>query len=59
MKHKPSKKWEKYRVEENKLKRSNRFCPKCGPGVFMARHKNRFHCGKCGYSEFASQQKDL
>lgn len=27
-------------------------CPKCGPGVFMAEHKDRFTCGKCGYTEF-------
>jgi len=26
-------------------------CPKCGPGVFMARHKNREHCGRCGYTK--------
>jgi len=27
-------------------------CPKCGPGVFMAEHKDRTSCGKCGYTEF-------
>jgi small subunit ribosomal protein S27Ae len=26
-------------------------CPKCGPGVFMAQHKNREHCGRCGYTK--------
>ncbi|MEM4397656.1 MAG: 30S ribosomal protein S27ae [Candidatus Woesearchaeota archaeon] len=30
----------------------NKVCPKCGPGVFMAEHKNRISCGKCGYTEF-------
>ncbi|MCD6403782.1 MAG: 30S ribosomal protein S27ae, partial [Nanoarchaeota archaeon] len=24
----------------------------CGPGVFLAEHKDRFSCGKCGYTEF-------
>jgi len=29
-----------------------KFCPKCGAGVFMAEHKDRFTCGKCKYTEF-------
>ena len=33
-------------------KAKNKTCPKCGPGVFMAEHKNRSHCGKCGFTEF-------
>jgi small subunit ribosomal protein S27Ae len=33
------------------LKRTHKFCPKCGPGVFMAEHKDRYSCGKCGYME--------
>ena len=32
-------------------KAKNPTCPKCGPGSFMAIHKNRTHCGKCGYTE--------
>ncbi len=28
-----------------------RFCPKCGPGVHLAKHKDRWSCGKCGYME--------
>lgn len=28
-------------------------CPRCGAGVFLARHKGRMHCGKCSYTEFA------
>ena len=34
------------------LKRKNKFCPKCGAGIFMAEHKDRSTCGKCGYTEF-------
>ena len=30
-------------------------CPKCGPGVFMATHKDRVACGKCGYTEFKKE----
>ena len=26
-------------------------CPKCGPGVFLADHKDRLSCAKCGYTE--------
>ena len=29
----------------------NRFCPKCGPGVMLAKHKDRLYCGKCHYME--------
>ncbi len=35
----------------NGLKRKNKFCPKCGVGVFLANHKDRLTCGKCGYME--------
>ncbi len=48
---KPSNKWKKYKIENGKII-TGRFCPKCGPGVFLAEHKDRWHCGKCGYTEF-------
>jgi len=28
-----------------------RNCPKCGPGVRLAEHANRYACGRCGYME--------
>ncbi len=40
-----------YSVEGASLKRTRKFCPKCGQGVFMAEHKNRLSCGKCSYTE--------
>lgn len=40
-----------YEVSGDQLKRKNKTCPKCGPGVFMANHKDRLSCGKCNYSE--------
>jgi small subunit ribosomal protein S27Ae len=49
---KPSEKWKIYSIEESKVKRKNKFCPKCGEGVFLAEHKDRFSCGKCGYTIF-------
>jgi ubiquitin-small subunit ribosomal protein S27Ae len=41
-----------FSVSANKLERKNKNCPKCGPGVFMAAHKDRESCGKCGYTQF-------
>ena len=38
-----------YTVEGDKIVRKNPFCPRCGEGVFMADHGDRFACGKCGY----------
>jgi len=47
-----SKKWEKYKISGDKLERA-RYCPRCGPGVFLAVSKNRAYCGKCHYTEFS------
>lgn len=52
MKHKASKKSDNYEIKEGKITRKKKFCPKCGPGVLLAGHKNRRHCGRCGYTEF-------
>jgi len=41
-----------YRVEGDRVERLKKQCPRCGEGVFMAEHKDRFSCGKCGYTEF-------
>ncbi len=43
---------ELYEIKNGKITRKRRFCPKCGPGVFMADHGDRYSCGKCGYTEF-------
>ncbi len=40
-----------YEISGNTAKKKNKTCPKCGPGVFMANHKDRWTCGKCKYSE--------
>jgi small subunit ribosomal protein S27Ae len=40
-----------YKVSGEKLERTSRFCPKCGPGIFMANHKDRYTCGQCNYME--------
>ena len=46
--------WEKYEIKDGKLIRKKRFCPRCGPGTFMAEHKERYTCGKCSYIEYKS-----
>ena len=46
--------WEKYEIKNEKLIRKKRFCPRCGPGTFMAEHKERYTCGKCSYIEYKS-----
>ncbi len=43
---------ELYDIEGDKIKRKRRCCPKCGEGIFLAVHKDRVSCGKCGYTEF-------
>lgn len=47
---------EYYSVKDNKLTRNKKFCPKCGDGVFLAEHKDRLACGKCGYTEFKKKE---
>ena len=50
----PSKRWEKYKLNSGKLIKS-KSCPKCGEGIFMGDHKDRFFCGKCHYAEFKTK----
>ena len=52
------KKIEIFKVEGDKITRMRRHCPKCGSGVFLAEHKNRYSCGSCGYTEFKSGGKE-
>ena len=57
-KNKPtSKKYTKYKIEGDKITHE-RFCPRCGPGIFLMQSGNRFYCGKCHYSEFMSNTKE-
>ncbi len=55
-KNKPtSKKYSHYSVNGEKASRVKKFCPRCGPGTFLADHKTRMACGKCHYTEFVSK----
>ena len=44
-----------YETSGDSIKRKNRTCPKCGPGMFMGKHKDRLVCGKCTYTEYESK----
>ncbi len=50
-KHRISKKYEKYKVEGDKIIRKREFCQKCGPGVFLGERKLKgktvYYCGTC------------
>lgn len=52
----PSKRYSKYTVEGNTVKRKAT-CPKCGPGIFLAEHKDRQTCGSCKYTQFKSKEQ--
>ena len=53
---KPIQKKDAYQVDGDKVTRVKPVCPKCGPGVFMAVHKDRTSCGRCGYTEFNNKE---
>ena len=48
--------WKIYDSKTGTLSRKTTSCPKCGPGVFLAKHKDRKSCGRCGYTEMAKKQ---
>jgi small subunit ribosomal protein S27Ae len=50
-----SKRWEKYKIEGENAIRTQRFCPRCGAGIFLAQNKGRLFCGKCHYTEFIKE----
>lgn len=46
-----------YDISDDKVSRKKSDCPRCGKGVFMAAHKDRNTCGKCGFTEFKQKPK--
>lgn len=56
-KNKPtSQRWKMYKISsESIIKERN--CPRCGPGIFLMKAKDRTYCGKCHYTEFISESK--
>jgi small subunit ribosomal protein S27Ae len=52
VKHKPTKQWEILKVKDDKIEPAKKLCPRCGPGVYMAEHKDRYYCGTCHFAEW-------
>ncbi len=46
-----SKKYKKYKIDGEKIIRE-KYCPRCGPGIFLMKTPNRLYCGRCRYTEF-------
>ena len=57
MKHKPTKQWDILKVEGGQLKRGKKPCPRCGAGVYMAEHKDRYYCGTCHFTEWKKKSR--
>jgi len=55
-KDKDSQVYKFFKVGSNVVERMKRDCPRCGKGVFMAAHKDRHTCGKCGFTEFIQKK---
>jgi small subunit ribosomal protein S27Ae len=56
-KSKPSSKvWKLYKIEGASIHATHEACPKCGSGVFLAKHNNRLSCGRCSYTVFSSKK---
>ncbi|MBW2980290.1 30S ribosomal protein S27ae [Candidatus Woesearchaeota archaeon] len=53
---KPKRPSKRYSLYEKSGEKKNRFCPKCGPGIFMAKHNDRIVCGTCHYTEFIKSE---
>ena len=47
-----------FTISGDKIERKNRNCPKCGPGMFLGKHKNRLVCGNCKYVEMISKKEE-
>ena len=41
-----------YEIEGEKVTRLRPICERCGPGYFMAKHKDRYTCGHCGFTRY-------
>ena len=55
-KNKPtSKKYTKYTISGDTVTRA-RYCPRCGPGIFLMDTIDRVYCGKCHYAEFKTKK---
>ncbi len=49
--------WKYYDASSGKLTRLKKECPRC-KGSFLADHKDRLSCGRCGFTEFKKKGKE-
>ncbi|MHA1223656.1 MAG: 30S ribosomal protein S27ae [Candidatus Heimdallarchaeaceae archaeon] len=49
--------YKKYKIEDGKIVRTKKVCERCGDSVYMAEHKDRYTCGKCGYTMYKKGRK--
>ncbi|EFO63971.1 Ribosomal protein S27a [Giardia lamblia P15] len=40
-----------YTIKGDTAEPTHEYCPNCGPGIRIARHKDRCHCGRCGFAK--------
>ena len=45
-----------FKIQNDSVERIKKDCPRCGKGTFMAAHKDRHTCGKCGLTEFIQKK---
>ena len=41
-----------FKIDGDKITRLHKNCSRCGKGVYMSKHKDRYTCGKCNLTEF-------
>ena len=46
-----------YKIEDEKVTRLRPTCERCGAGYFMAKHKDRYTCGHCGFTRYRQVEK--
>lgn len=51
MKHQPVKFSKFFKIEGQNVKRTKKYCPRCGDGYILSEHKDRTYCGNCHYTE--------
>ncbi|MHA1865607.1 MAG: 30S ribosomal protein S27ae [Candidatus Heimdallarchaeaceae archaeon] len=46
-----------YKIEGDKIVRVKKVCERCGGATYMAEHKDRWTCGKCGFTQYKRGRK--
>ncbi|MFH1978147.1 MAG: 30S ribosomal protein S27ae, partial [Candidatus Aenigmatarchaeota archaeon] len=58
-KHETVKSQKIYEIKDNQVIRKKKACPRCGDGTWLAEHKSRAYCGRCGYTIFEKAEKPV